>query len=569
MSGGGRREIRRRGIEIMRSGEHADGRSLRIAYFVRIPNVGDRINPAIVSWLTSAATRFVPFSHDRPHLVCAGSIMSGTTSSSLVWGTGVMHPRYGLGRPVAGNIFAVRGRLSEAELRRSGLINRSLPLGDPGLLAPRVFGVAAATRPQYLLGLVPHYVDRWHPAVRRLLQQPGVCDLDVRQSPRDFLVAMANCAAVASSSLHGLVFAEALGLPSLWCSATNEVAGDGFKFHDWFSTTRHPQDEPYPLGLSDDVQGLVQRAEFRESTVVLDDLLAAFPSHRLDTIRDEQPCRVPAVAAHRHEHPLPVFVISFNRGAMLRRCLQGMSHLRRPMRFVIHDNGSTDPATLDVLAALEHEGVTVVRRPRITSPDELNGVNETVAWYFSDWGEPCRYVVTDCDIDMAIADPATLDVYDELLDRFRAVACVGPMLRIHDIPRHYPLYNRAMNRHIEQFWQHRPTWVERDGGRIAVQACRIDTSFALHRAGEAFERLKSALRVYEPYEARHLDWYADPSTIGDVYHQTSDGTISHWNNHDELCRHCDEPLRYADFVRVRRRSDGALEEVTTRLADPP
>src|SRR5665811_65556 len=145
---------------------------------------------------------------------------------------------------------------------------------------------------------------------------------------------------------------------------------------------------------------------------------------------------------------------------------------------------STNPDALRVLDELEGEGVRVFRESPIASPEELDGVNGSVERYFAEWGEPCRYVVSDCDIDMSVADPRALDVYDELLNRFGHLESVGPMLRIRDIPRDYPLFNRAMNRHIEQFWHHMPTFEETSFGRVAVLATGIDTTFALHRAGE-------------------------------------------------------------------------------------
>jgi hypothetical protein len=556
--------------QIMAASLPCDARSagpVRLRYFLRIPNVGDRINPTIVSALAGAGTRFT-VDDSLPHLLSTGSLMSHAEPQSLVWGTGVMHPDLGLGRPRPQNVFAVRGKLSAQALRQARLLDRDVPLGDPGLLAPRILGIRALPAPRHPLGVVAHYVDRSHPAVVKLLSQPGVHDLDVRLDPADFLGAMAECAVVVSSSLHGLIFATALGLPSLWFTASGDVAGDGFKFHDWFSTTSHPQTHPLPLTARERLEDLARRAEPRELCIAPDDLETAFPHSRLEEVRDKRHCRVSVATARRRVQPLPVFVISFNRGAMLQRCLAGLQHLRRPTLPVIHDNGSTDPTTLRTLADLQAQGVTVRRNAAITSADALNSVDHTVAEFFADWSEPCRYVVTDCDIDMSVADPDTIAVYDELLDIFRRAGCVGPMLRIRDIQRSYPLYGRVMNRHIEQFWHRRPTWVETARGQIAVQESPIDTTFALHRAGEPFRRLKDAVRVYEPYEALHLDWYNEPRGLDGNYPHTSHPGISHWNNREEERRLRDERLRHESFYAVRRGAGGGLEEYVFRM-DPP
>jgi hypothetical protein len=541
--------------------------AVRLLYFLRIPNVGDRVNPAVVTGLTGIHTRFTA-DPTVPHLLAAGSLMAGATPTSIVWGTGVMHPDIGLGLPRPEAIFAVRGKLSAMALRQAGLLARDVPLGDPGMLAARLLGVRGVPRPTYPLGVVSHYVDRQHAAVKQLLLIPGVRDLDVRLEPAEFLAAMAECAAVASSSLHGLIFAESLGLPSLWFEASGDVAGDGFKFRDWFSTTIHPQTTAHRLTGRDRPEDLARRAERRGSAVSAADLEAAFPHERIAAARDARPCRVTVAMARCRTRPMPVFVISFNRGAMLLRCLAGLRRLSRPTVPVIHDNGSTDPATLRVLADLEAQGVRVRRGPPIATADELDGTDRTVAEYFADWSEPSRYVVTDCDVDMSVANPDALDVYDELLNLFRKAACVGPMLRIRDIRRSYPLYGRIMNRHIEQFWHQRPAWVETAGGRIAVQECFIDTTFALHRAGEPFRRLKPAVRVYEPYEALHLDWYEETRDLDGSYKQTSHPAISHWNNRAGEDQWRNEGLHYDRFHAVRRTPEGGLEEYVCHVPPP-
>jgi hypothetical protein len=92
---------------------------------------------------------------------------------------------------------------------------------------------------------------------------------------------------------------------------------------------------------------------------------------------------------------------------------------------------------------------------------------------------------------------------------------------------------------------------------VAVLPALIDTTFALHRAGEPFRRLKSALRVYEPYEARHLDWYRVDDR-DDYFSLHSDSAISHWNNLAERGRYQSEPLQYTEYTAVRVEGSGSI-----------
>lgn len=76
----------------------------------------------------------------------------------------------------------------------------------------------------------------------------------------------------------------------------------------------------------------------------------------------------PAAVVGRETAPLPAILISFNRGPMLRAVIGGLRKLATPLDLVVHDNGSTDTATLQVLKDLETEGVRVLRNAAISSP---------------------------------------------------------------------------------------------------------------------------------------------------------------------------------------------------------
>ncbi|MGC1496350.1 MAG: hypothetical protein WA790_11120 [Sulfitobacter sp.] len=166
---------------------------------------------------------------------------------------------------------------------------------------------------------------------------------------------------------------------------------------------------------------------------------------------------------------------------------------------------------------------------------------------------------------MSRAHPDALDVYQELLNIFPQAECVGPMLSISDIPNDYPLFNRVMNRHISQFWDKIPLWIETLQGEIAYQYAAIDTTFAVHRAGSHFRRMKAGIRVYEPYEAKHLDWYL--TGISGDYHNSSSEKISHWNNAVEFERFRETPLEFSSYKSVERNKEGDLVVITRSLQD--
>jgi hypothetical protein len=433
-----------------------------------------------------------------------------------------------------------------------------MPLGDPAVLIASSLGIQKSGEPRFTLGVVPHYTDKNHPFVAALARQDGTVVLDVCKAPDAFLAMLQDCQAIVSTSLHGLVFADALRIPSLWMELSDNVAGGGFKFHDWFSTSSNPQRESFRPRSIGDLAYLAGRCEPRTPEIDVDELASAFPARAFEAapaMKERATHLVPVGECRRR--PIPIFVISYNRAGYLRRVIASFQRQSEPCEIVIHDNGSDDPETVAMLAELERTGVKVYRHAKIVHPDELNDVDESIHDFFSAWSEPSDYIVTDCDIDLSVTDVRAIEVYRELLTIFRKASCVGPMLRIRDIPPRYPLFNHVMNRHINRLWQREPSFAETSHGTVAYLEATFDTVFAVHRAGERFHRKKKGLRVYEPYEALHLDWYAVDQDET-VYQQTLSEGVAHWSNRREFARFEDEPLRFDAFKVVRQNPDGSL-----------
>ena len=266
----------------------------------------------------------------------------------------------------------------------------------------------------------------------------------------------------------------------------------------------------------------------------------------------------------------PHFIISYNRHEYTKKLIATLMNKFGQDQIIIHDNGSDDPATLLFLEEMENFGIQVFRYEKINAPDELNKVDITIQKFFENRTKT-NYVVTDNDIDIEDVDCTFYSVLNELLLSHDNVDVVGPMLKINDVPFVYPLYNHVMNLHINQFWHKMPVIKKSSTyGEVAFQFATIDTTFGLHKAGTSFRRLKRGLRLYSPYEARHLDWYVNTyRELGknESYATNSCNLTSHWNNREWLEKNKLTPLKHSEYLCVRNPEPRQVEIYLQQVSD--
>lgn len=83
------------------------------------------------------------------------------------------------------------------------------------------------------VGFVPH-VSELGRSLR--MDIPGIKIINPSLEPWRVINEIAICSRIYSQSLHGLIVADALGIPNVWIAPGPLMAGDTFKFFDYFST---------------------------------------------------------------------------------------------------------------------------------------------------------------------------------------------------------------------------------------------------------------------------------------------------------------------------------------------
>ncbi|GAA2986484.1 polysaccharide pyruvyl transferase family protein [Microbacterium terrae] len=226
----------------------------------RIDNFGDLLGPLIVERIRQSRTLGDRGARDR-RLLAVGSIMHLARDGDVVWGTGVNGKMQRTTYPRL-DVRAVRGPASAAALRAAGIHVPDV-YGDPALLLPRLWsdselGISRGTAGTVL---VPNLHDRAHFPPDALNPRSDVLACIRRIASADRVVA---------SSLHGIVVAEAYGVPAVLVASASEPT---FKYEDYYSGTGRRM--PSPAGSWQ--EGLRTAPAPPLSAWSADALLDAFP----------------------------------------------------------------------------------------------------------------------------------------------------------------------------------------------------------------------------------------------------------------------------------------------------
>jgi pyruvyltransferase len=250
----------------------------KAAYRRRVPlmwckgnNWGDALSPVLVSLLSG-----------KRHLAI-GSILGSANERADVWGSGFIRENELLvGRPR--KVHAVRGPLSRERLLQLGVDCPEI-FGDPALLLPRFFDPEVPKR--HAIGIIPHYIDKNNKWLLKHCVDKRIHIIDIESDIEDFVRTVKACDVILSSSLHGLICADAYGLPNAWIQFSDNVVGGDFKFRDYRLSIGAESPKPIRVAENMNIEDAVAEAKLQPMQIDLSKLMLACPflSARL---REEQ-----------------------------------------------------------------------------------------------------------------------------------------------------------------------------------------------------------------------------------------------------------------------------------------
>lgn len=193
-------------------------------------NFGDLLGPWLVQKMTGKEIVWVP--KHKPHYLTVGSILGHVSPASIVWGTGSFGNEHGKNVELGDRYLAVRGPLTRARLE---MFKQSCPriYGDPALLVPDYY--PRKSEPTEELGVVLRWSERKR---KRAFDIEGVRLIDLETDDIEgTLDSILACKRIVSTSLHGLILADAYGIPNAWLIAETGY-GKEHKFWDYLLSVR-------------------------------------------------------------------------------------------------------------------------------------------------------------------------------------------------------------------------------------------------------------------------------------------------------------------------------------------
>ena len=192
------------------------------------------------------------FIHSTNYL-CIGSIIQWySNSKSIIWGAGLLYYSININKPR--KVLAVRGPLT-----RQCLLDNDIQCpeiyGDPALLFPLFYQPKTSIR-KYQLGIICHYSELKKREIPKPLSvsEKEILFINISQYSKwtDFIDQICSCQCIISSSLHGIIIADAYKVPNIWTSFSNNKSKDNeFKFQDYFLSVNKTNER---IALYDDLR---------------------------------------------------------------------------------------------------------------------------------------------------------------------------------------------------------------------------------------------------------------------------------------------------------------------------
>jgi pyruvyltransferase len=225
-----------------------------------VSNWGDAINPWLISKFSDSK---VTKNEKMPRLFAIGSVLQhGVKDNDIIWGTGTLSSKR-ITPNLDLDIRAVRGPLTRDVLLKSGYKCPDV-YGDPAMLVKDFYNHTVEVTHDF--GIIPHVSELEHPIILDILKRYNVKLINIRLGHTEFIDELKSVSYVISSSLHGLIMADAYGIPNTKIDLPGtQWKGSNWKFADYFASVERPFAFGHTLTEGVDLNWLIKNSHFNQS----------------------------------------------------------------------------------------------------------------------------------------------------------------------------------------------------------------------------------------------------------------------------------------------------------------
>ncbi|MFF2390809.1 glycosyltransferase [Agromyces sp. NPDC058104] len=238
-----------------------DPQRTRDGRVARVSNFGDLLGPLIARRIIETSRLVLDTARAR-RVLTVGSVLHFAQPGDVVWGTGINGKVGEQTLPPSLDVRAIRGPYTRAVLAARGIAAPPV-FGDPALLLDRLWPERKLTRAPKTRALV---------TVPNLNEMERFGDESVRSPLDDPWAVISDIAAsefVTGTSLHALVVADALGIPS---RPISPLAESTFKYLDYYAGTGRPE-----VVFAASIEEALDMGPIEPARFDADRLLDAFP----------------------------------------------------------------------------------------------------------------------------------------------------------------------------------------------------------------------------------------------------------------------------------------------------
>lgn len=195
-------------------------------------NLGDSLAPIIFNWMLQRKRINNKDVKSTRHLMTVGSLLGASNFDAIVWGSGLMNAKNTVGlvkysKYIKYDIRAVRGPITREMLIQIGYDCPSV-YGDPAILMPLIYNPKNIEK-CYTCSVILHHLSS-------IEENSNYNFINIKTTDyKKFINEIISSKLVISSSLHGIILAEAYGVPAIFLNVG--VSDQSAKYLDWYYST--------------------------------------------------------------------------------------------------------------------------------------------------------------------------------------------------------------------------------------------------------------------------------------------------------------------------------------------